>query len=142
MVDKLKKMYWMVYGPLVALCVVIFLLDYFQMVTIKVSNNQMIGSSVVVGTALLSFVVPMWQKVFHLKKNIGKPFDEQVLFTYLRNMFFSASVAFIMIPVTFVIGIKGSPLILVLVMALFAAYYNFPSKRKWEYEKKLLTYKK
>ncbi len=142
MVDKLKKMYWQVYGPLVALILLIFLLVHFQVINIAISNNQRIGSAVIIGTAFLAFVAPMWQKVFHLKNNVGKPFDETVLFKYLRNMFFTSACAFAVIPVTFLLGLKGPPLIMVIFLALFASFYNFPSKRKWEYEKKLLTFKK
>ena len=142
MVSKLKKMYWKVYGPLLAMILFVFLLAYLQVINITICNNQSIASVVIIGTALLAFVVPMWQKVFHLKNNISQPFDEKVLFKYLRNMFFTSACAFTMIPFTFLLGLKGAPLILVIVLALFASFYNFPSKRKWEYEKKIVTFKK
>lgn len=142
MSDKLKKMYFSIYGILVVVCVIIAVLWYLNVVNITPNGNQMILKAMVIISALLSFVVPMSIKFYHLKNNMGKPLKEDILFDYMKKMIFASAAACVVIPVAFGLGVFGTPLIFILMMGLASAFYNFPSKRKWEYEKKLLATKR
>ena len=137
--EELKKIYLKLLYPFLILIVLIYLgqfLGIFGRVDKEFSKN--ISVTLLVLTALFSVALPIfYRSLFANKVKDMKSITVNEFLKFEKNLIIIAMVAPYFLVFTVLLNLSGFYFGTIVIIALYAAYYYYPSEKRIKFEKKL-----
>lgn len=137
--EELKKIYLKLLYPFLILIVLIYLgqfLGIFGRVEKEFSKN--ISVTLLVLTALFSVALPIfYRSLFANKVKNRKSITINEFLKFEKNLIIIAMIAPYFLVFTVLLNLSGFYFGTIVIIALYAVYYYYPSEKRVEFEKKL-----
>lgn len=137
--EELKKIYLKLLYPFLILIVLIYLgqfLGIFGRVEKEFSKN--ISVTLLVLTALFSVALPIfYRSLFANKVKDKKSITINEFLKFEKNLIIIAMIAPYFLVFTVLLNLSGFYFGTIVIIALYAVYYYYPSEKRVEFEKKL-----
>ena len=137
--EELKKIYLKLLYPFLILIVLIYLgqfLGIFGRVDKEFSKN--ISVTLLVLTALFSVALPIfYRSLFANKVKDRKSITINEFLKFEKNLIIIAMIAPYFLVFTVLLNLSGFYFGTIVIIALYAVYYYYPSEKRVEFEKKL-----
>ncbi|MFO7708005.1 MAG: hypothetical protein R6V84_07510 [Desulfobacterales bacterium] len=144
MVAELKKIYWMLLAPAIVLLVLAYGARQLGWVPHPRSGGlpAFIAPSVFVASVALSVALPVFlRSLFAHRMRNKKSVPEPDLFRFERKLLFAALSTPYLVPPAYLVGFPHFYFSAIVMTALYAVYYFFPSAKRIQYERRLFRTK-
>ncbi len=144
MVAELKKIYWMLLAPAIVLMVIAYGARQLGWVPDPSSAGlpAFIAPSVFVASVALSIALPVFlRSLFAHRRRHEKSVPESDLLGFERKLLFAALSSPYLIPPAYLLGFPHFYFSAIVLTALYAVYYFYPSPKRIQYERRLFRVK-
>lgn len=144
MTAELKKLYWMLLTPAIALLVLAY--GARQLGWIPDPSPEglpaFIAPSVFVASVALSVALPVFlRSLFAHRRRHEKSVPEPVLLSFERKLLFAALATPYLVLPAYLLGFRHFYFSAIVLTALYAVYYFYPSPKRIQYERRLFRAK-
>lgn len=142
MQKELQQIYLKMISPGVFLLFILFGLYFFEYDTVYFSIGRIGSFSILLASVLFSFIIPMWFRISFIQKMKHKKETPSELFLKFQKMYLQiSSPSFYLMILGYIAGIEQKIMVIIILSALYALYFYYPSEKKIEREKKIFKVK-
>ena len=143
MKNELQKSYLRCLAPVLVLLLAAYVLKMDDTRFSLLSGYRALTAAMLIVSALSSLILPMWFKIFTLKRMIAKNgyTDEHIFMSFQKRYLKIAFVSVYLIPLSYLISMDRIPMTAIVIMGFYAAYYYYPSKLRMDSEKRVFRFK-
>ncbi len=144
MVAELKKLYWLLLAPAILLLVLAYGAKQLGWVPDPRSGSlpAFIAPSVFVASIALSVAMPVFlRSLFAHRRRHEKSVPEPELLGFERKLLFAALATPYLIPVAYLLDFPHFYFTAIVLTALYAGYYFYPSPKRIQHERRLFRVK-
>jgi hypothetical protein len=125
----LRRFYWMALGP--ALTALGLVAVFFEAPSDTHQTPRSLAVAFLVAGGVSAVALPLWQRIlFGRKTTPDNPVNPDSFIGFQKRFMLSGLLAVYVIPLGFVCRIAQVPLFWIIIFALYAVYYYYPSKRR------------
>jgi hypothetical protein len=123
-------------------CVVLFILERLN-IPVFLGEISKAGTIVfIVLSALFSIVLPLWYRIFFIRKVKGqKRVSVEQFVKFEKTFLLIAELALYVVLIAYVFRTPKVQMVFIALFGFYAAYYYFPSQKRIHHEKKLFRVK-
>ncbi len=131
----LRRFYWIVLAPaLIALGLSGFLVADIP----GTGSSRAVSVAFLVISGGLAVVLPLWQRIFFGRNTTrGSSVGRDSFVSFQKRFMLSGLLSVYVVPLAFLCNIDKIPLLWIIILALYAAYYYYPSQRRVEMDSRI-----
>jgi len=143
MTHDLKRTYFTLLLPAVAGFILIFILQHFHLVNFNISQIPPVLYPIIfIASVCFAVALPIFYRtVFANKRRDQTHTAEEEWLKFERNLLYIAMTTPYVSLIAQVLQLPRFHLAAVIIMALYAVYYYYPSKKRIEYERRIFRVK-
>jgi len=140
---NLKKFYFVFVLPFFFLMILLFIIQKLGVQIVIYESSKMISFVFLILSVLFAFVVPLWYRLTFLKSWQDKEIElnRREFLNFEKNYMILPLITPYIIIVSYVFGVSKIPMGVIAIIGIYSVYYYYPSKRRYNLEKRIFNIK-
>ena len=142
MQQEIRTYYVKLILPAVLCCVVLFVLERLNIPVFLGEVSKAGTVFFIILSALFSIVLPLWYRIFFIRKVKGqKQVSVEQFVKFEKTFLLIAELALYVVLIAYIFKAPKMQMVFIALFGFYAAYYYFPSHKRIHHEKKLFRVK-
>ncbi len=138
MQQEIRAYYFKLILPAVVCCLVLFILEHVKVTLVLGEVSQAGTIFLIVLSAFFSIVLPLWFRIFFIRKVQGQQeVSVEQFMTFEKTFLLIAELSLYIVLIAYVFKVPKTQMSFIALLGLYAAYYYFPSVKRIHHEQKL-----